>query len=190
MPLTLYVDGPRWRTHLQAVRDAHPGIVPVVKGNGYGLGVERLAARAAWLGVDTVAVGMYHEVTPVAAAFRGTVMVLSPWRPFETHVVFDSHVVHTVGRLEDLRAIAERGAASGAKPRVVLERLTSMRRHGFSARDLRGITGTLDPDDSHVGLIQFKVGTGGEAVEYAGEWDLPINRAVYKAFDLYMSRRG
>ena len=56
--------------------------------------------------------------------------------------------------------------------------------------DLRGITDTLDPDDSHVGLIQFKVGTGGEAVEYAGEWDLPINRPLYAAFDLYMKRRS
>ena len=61
---------------------------------------------------------------------------------------------------------------------------------GADVYDLRGITDTLDPDDHHVGLIQFKVGTGGEAVEYAGEWDLPINRAIYKAFDLYMSRRG
>lgn len=55
--------------------------------------------------------------------------------------------------------------------------------------DLRGITDTLDPDDSHVGLIQFKVGTGGEAVEYAGEWDLPVNRMLYKAFELYLARR-
>ena len=47
---------------------------------------------------------------------------------------------------------------------------------GADVYDLRGITDTLDPDDSHVGLIQFKVGTGGEAVEYAGEWDLPLNR--------------
>ena len=60
---------------------------------------------------------------------------------------------------------------------------------GADVYDLRGITDTLDADDSHVGLIQFKVGTGGEAVEYAGEWDLPINRAIYRAFDLYMSRR-
>ncbi|MET1059956.1 MAG: peptidoglycan bridge formation glycyltransferase FemA/FemB family protein [Nocardioides sp.] len=60
---------------------------------------------------------------------------------------------------------------------------------GADVYDLRGITDTLDADDSHVGLIQFKVGTGGEAVEYAGEWDLPINRVIYKAFDLYMSRR-
>ena len=62
--------------------------------------------------------------------------------------------------------------------------------HGAEVYDLRGITDTLDPDDPHVGLIQFKVGTGGEAVEYAGEWDLPLNRAIYKAFELYLTRRG
>ena len=60
---------------------------------------------------------------------------------------------------------------------------------GAEVYDLRGITDTLDPGDSHVGLIQFKVGTGGEAVEYAGEWDLPINRPLYKAFELYLKRR-
>jgi lipid II:glycine glycyltransferase (peptidoglycan interpeptide bridge formation enzyme) len=61
---------------------------------------------------------------------------------------------------------------------------------GAAVYDLRGITETLDAEDSHVGLIQFKVGTGGEAVEYAGEWDLPINRVLYQAFQLYMRRRG
>lgn len=61
---------------------------------------------------------------------------------------------------------------------------------GAAVYDLRGITETLDASDSHVGLIQFKVGTGGEAVEYAGEWDLPLNRVLYKAFDVYMKRRG
>ena len=61
---------------------------------------------------------------------------------------------------------------------------------GAEVYDLRGITETLDADDSHVGLIQFKVGTGGQAVEYAGEWDLPINRAIYKAFQVYLARRA
>lgn len=61
---------------------------------------------------------------------------------------------------------------------------------GAAVYDLRGITETLDSDDPHVGLIQFKVGTGGEAVEYAGEWDLPVNRALYKAFQVYLQRRG
>jgi alanine racemase len=148
MPLTLYVDGDRWRRHLQQVRDAHPGIVPVVKGNGYGFGVPRLADRAAWLGVDTVAVGTYVEVAAVAGPFAqrsgGSVMVLSPWRPFETRAVLEPHVIHTVGRLEDLRALAERGTGRDHSPRVVLERLTSMRRHGFSARGLREAAAELD----------------------------------------------
>jgi hypothetical protein len=142
MPLTLYVDGPRWRAHQQQVCDAHPGIVPVVKGNGYGFGVPRLAQEAERLGVDTVAVGMYHEVAPVTAAFTGSVLVLSPWRPSESGAVLGDRVVHTVGRLEDLRALAALGAG-GAAPRVVLERLTSMRRHGFSAADLRAAAGLL-----------------------------------------------
>lgn len=61
---------------------------------------------------------------------------------------------------------------------------------GAEVYDLRGITDTLDAEDPHVGLIQFKVGTGGEAVEYAGEWDLPLNNLLYRGFDLYMRRRG
>jgi vancomycin resistance protein VanK len=42
----------------------------------------------------------------------------------------------------------------------------------------------------HVGLIQFKVGTGGQAVRYVGEWDLPLRPMVCRAFDLYMRGRG
>jgi vancomycin resistance protein VanK len=60
---------------------------------------------------------------------------------------------------------------------------------GCDVYNLRGITPTLDADDPHVGLIQFKVGTGGEAVRYVGEWDLPLRPMVYRAFDLYMTRR-
>lgn len=61
---------------------------------------------------------------------------------------------------------------------------------GCDVYDLRGITPTLSTDDAHVGLIQFKVGTGGQAVRYVGEWDLPLRPIVYRAFDLYMRRRG
>ncbi|MGN6753298.1 MAG: lipid II:glycine glycyltransferase FemX [Intrasporangium sp.] len=60
---------------------------------------------------------------------------------------------------------------------------------GASVYDLRGITNTVDEQSPQFGLIRFKVGTGGEAVRLAGEWDLPLNRLLYKAFDLYMKRR-
>lgn len=56
--------------------------------------------------------------------------------------------------------------------------------------DLRGITEGLAADDPELGLIQFKVGSGGEAVSYIGEWDLVIDPLLYKAFDWYMDRRS
>jgi lipid II:glycine glycyltransferase (peptidoglycan interpeptide bridge formation enzyme) len=60
---------------------------------------------------------------------------------------------------------------------------------GAFVYDLRGIGDALLPDDKLFGLIQFKLGTGGEAVEYVGEWDFPVNKLLHKAFDVYMSRR-
>ncbi len=60
---------------------------------------------------------------------------------------------------------------------------------GCAVYDLRGIVEGVGADDPELGLIQFKVGTGGEAVAYLGEWDFPINKVLYKAFDLYMKRR-
>ncbi|MCF2532179.1 lipid II:glycine glycyltransferase FemX [Yinghuangia soli] len=60
---------------------------------------------------------------------------------------------------------------------------------GASVYDLRGISDTLDENDHLFGLIQFKLGTGGQAVEYLGEWDFPLNKVLHKALDMYMSRR-
>jgi lipid II:glycine glycyltransferase (peptidoglycan interpeptide bridge formation enzyme) len=60
---------------------------------------------------------------------------------------------------------------------------------GATVYDLRGITDTLEADDPHAGLIQFKVGTGGEAVEHVGEWDLALRPLLYRGFQLAMSRR-
>jgi lipid II:glycine glycyltransferase (peptidoglycan interpeptide bridge formation enzyme) len=61
---------------------------------------------------------------------------------------------------------------------------------GCDVYDLRGITPTLDAGDPHVGLIRFKVGTGGRAVRYVGEWDLPLRPVVYRVFDRYLNLRA
>jgi lipid II:glycine glycyltransferase (peptidoglycan interpeptide bridge formation enzyme) len=87
------------------------------------------------------------------------------------------------------------GASSTAKREVrgsnaiQWQMIRDARDAGADVYDLRGITDTLAADDPHVGLLQFKVGTGGAAVEYLGEWDLPLNRNLYRAFSLYLSRR-
>ncbi|MFN8167910.1 MAG: peptidoglycan bridge formation glycyltransferase FemA/FemB family protein [Candidatus Nanopelagicales bacterium] len=60
---------------------------------------------------------------------------------------------------------------------------------GCTVYDLRGISDTLDPADHLFGLIQFKLGTGGYAQEYLGEWDLALRPVLAKAFDVYLARR-
>ena len=86
MSLVLRVDGERWRSHLLQTVRTHPGIVPVAKGNGYGMSVGRLARRAQWLAdhagetgapVDTVAVGTYDEVEKAASRYAGDLLVLT-----------------------------------------------------------------------------------------------------------------
>ena len=147
MSLVLHVDGERWRGHLRDVLARHPGLVPVAKGNGYGFGLGRLARRADWLGVDTVAVGLHEELPEVHQRFGGSMLVLSPWRPSSPEPaelgVDPDRVVHTVGRLEDLHALAARAQTSGRRPRIVLERLTSMLRHGLPERDLAAAAAVL-----------------------------------------------
>jgi len=60
---------------------------------------------------------------------------------------------------------------------------------GCDVYDLRGISDTLDPDDHLFGLIQFKLGTGGRAGEYLGEWDLRLRPIMARAVESYLSRR-
>ena len=61
---------------------------------------------------------------------------------------------------------------------------------GCTVYDLRGIADTLDPANHLFGLVQFKVGTGGYAQEYAGEWDHVLRPLWSKGFRAYQSRRG
>ena len=139
MTLRLVVDAHRWRSHLAAVAGSTPGLVPVAKGNGYGFGIELLSTEAAALGVDTLAIGTYPEL-PAAADFSGSLLVLSPWRPFVDAPTDDPRVVHTVSRLDDLAALA----ALPHRPRVVVEVLTSMYRHGIAPDRLAAVGPLLD----------------------------------------------
>jgi alanine racemase len=132
----LQVDRERWREHLATVAGATPGLVPVIKGNGYGFGLERLAAEAAQLRADTVAVGTPAEVGVVRSAYQGDVVIMHPWRTEErlaVDLVDDPTVITTVSRLDDLKRLADVGPLSG---RVLVEVLTSMRRHGINVDDL------------------------------------------------------
>jgi len=75
---------------------------------------------------------------------------------------------------------------SNALQWAMMERSLQKEAHVY---DLRGITATLDKENPHAGLLQFKVGVGGRAVEVMGEWDYSINPLLYMAFRAYLNRR-
>jgi alanine racemase len=122
----LHINAAQWRGHLAAVVERHPDIVPVAKGNGYGFGLAMLAAESQALGCPTIAVGALDEVALVHDAFRGDVLVLTPWHPAidqEPHA--DDRRILTISSLEAVHAL------TGRRHRVVVELLTSMARFGL-----------------------------------------------------------
>jgi hypothetical protein len=180
MTFLLQVDGARWRSHAADVRDAvrrsisagthhhtEGDIVPVVKGNGYGLGNARLAREAALLGTLRLAVGTVFEAAELVTAYDGDILVLSPFEPADT-VACRVWVELASGPHGDriIRTISSRVAwetvATGPGPaRVVLEALTSMGRFGLTADDLLAI---LDDDATVTALTTDRVRLEGLAL--------------------------
>ena len=161
MSFTLQVDAVRWRAGTDSVRDALRAavrggsadpqlgdVVPVVKGNGYGLGNERLARESVRLGVAAVAVGSVHELDAVLAAYPGDVLVLTPYEPADVTAAAawqtalgapaGGRVIRTLAAATALHA-AIATAGPGRPVRAVLEGLTSTGRFGVAPAGLRAM---------------------------------------------------
>jgi len=143
--LDLHVDRARWESHLDRVVAATPGLVPVVKGNGYGFGNAVLLGRAARLGAALVAVGTPADLAGLdaqAGGYAGVVLVMVPWRPSDppAPAEWSGRVVQTIGHVGDvasLAAVAQHGQG------IVVELMTSMRRHGVPPSDLPALARAL-----------------------------------------------
>ena len=111
MSFVLHVDGERWRAgHDRFVAD-HPGVVPVIKGNGYGFGRDLLCAESTRMGVPMIAVGTYAEVPSALAEFGGDVLVMEPYRAADplraARTSRDRRLVHTVTTHADVWRASE-----------------------------------------------------------------------------------
>lgn len=147
MAFAVTIDAQRWRNHQDQVceavcRAAHAPLVPVIKGNGYGLGQRLLADEAIRISADTVAVGTVFEVDAVAEYGTFDILVLEPFDPRDAFTMdawwrlgqqlHAGRVIRTVASREALLALGE-GPGS---VRVVLEAQTSMHRFGFDETEL------------------------------------------------------
>lgn len=182
MAFELHVDAERWRAHLRATVASTPGIVPVVKGNGYGFGRDLLATEAHDLGLTTIAVGTYAEVPQALAAFPGDVMVMTPWRPFTTDVVLDERVIHTVGRVDDIIRLA---ADAPAGTRVLVEGETSMARHGLDRHELAAAVAALG--DLVVAGFAIHLPLAGGNLAEAESWAAALETSQLDATTVYIS---
>jgi alanine racemase len=106
-----------WRAHVARVAADTPGLIPVVKGNGYGFGREWLATAAAEF-ADTVAVGTVHELGVVPESIDAVVLTPTLVAPPSERAVL------TVGNDEHIEALA------GWSGRVVVKIASSMQRYG------------------------------------------------------------
>jgi alanine racemase-like protein len=161
--LTLHVDAARWRAHLAATVTANPGVIPVVKGNGYGFGLDLLVAECARLhgsaGVGMIAVGSYAEAPVALAGFPGDVLVMEPYRPvIHARLPFlgDGALVHTITHGPDLDDLSGRVG----RPRVVVEGLSSMNRHGVPVDWLQPTLDALAPSELVALSLHLPLGFG------------------------------
>ncbi|MFH9420262.1 alanine racemase [Streptomyces sp. NPDC017529] len=136
MALTLYVDTARWRAHQQNVLQQFPGLVPVCKGNGYGFGHERLAEETTRFGADLLAVGTTYEAARMKDYFSGDLLVLTPFRHGEEPVPLPDRAIRSVSSVEGV------GGLVGA--RVVIEVMSSMKRHGVLPEELPKLAAAIE----------------------------------------------
>jgi alanine racemase len=130
MALRLTVQRAAWESHIDAIAAGVDGVVPVVKGNGYGFGRATLHPMIKTL-ADYVCVGTIHELDHVAD--RVTPVVLTPSLTPPPMPATGAAPVLTVGSLADITAL---GAWRG---RVIVKLQSSMRRYGATMAEIAAV---------------------------------------------------
>ena len=115
--ITLTVRTAPWRAQVARLANAVDGLVPVVKGNGYGFGRIALARMASEF-CDTVAVGTVHELDGLPDELHAVVLTPTLVAPASAMPIL------TVGRQDHIEAL------DGWGGRVLVKLESSMHRYG------------------------------------------------------------
>jgi alanine racemase len=115
--IRLTVDRERWWNHATDVAASIDGLVPVVKGNGYGFGRANLAIAASRLS-PIIAVGTVHELDGLPADTTAVVLTPTLRAPATTDAVL------TVGHRRHIEVLSDWGG------RAIVKLASPMHRYG------------------------------------------------------------
>ena len=67
---------------------------------------------------------------------------------------------------------------------ILIQMIVDAKESGMETYDFWGITTSEDPKHPWYGFTQYKKSFGGEQVDYAGTWDLPVKKARYSLYKI------
>ena len=183
MGLTLYVDSAPWRQRVDSVAAAFPGLIPVVKGNGYGFGRNFLVGEAQRLGATEVAVGTVFELEGLDD--RGLrPIVLTPSLDLDK-VPVHTDAVLTIGSVAQLEHFLRHRPGGSAVVKVV----SAARRHGVDAGEAAGVIDRLRAEGCAVHSVAIHPALAGSDDERLAEIESLI-RSVPSETPVTLSHLG
>lgn len=139
MSLTLYVNNNYWTNSLKNVLNAYENsLIPVIKGNGYGIGKSNLAKKSEELGLTEIAIGTIFEAQEIINSDFNQIIVMDPIKDLDKNAfdelkkINDKRLVLTLSDIKD--------ATNLENTPVIVEVLTSMKRFGLTANDLKTLS--------------------------------------------------
>lgn len=154
MTIRLTVARERWWHHCTDVAATTPGLVPVVKGNGYGFGRVGLAIAAVELS-PLIAVGTVHELAGLPD--KAVPVVLTPTlAPPPAAADGSNGPVLTVADPAHVAALAGWGG------RVVVKLASSMRRYGVAPAELLELLGAAQRAGLHTVGVSLHLPLAGD----------------------------
>ena len=136
MTIRLAVNEPRWLAHVQGVAKSMPGLVPVVKGNGYGFRRWNLMPLAGQLS-NEVAVGTVFEARDIPANVTPIVLTPTLTAPPKN---LPLNTVMTVGSPHHVVALN----SAGWSGEVIVKLQSSAMRYGIERALLQPLLADID----------------------------------------------
>ncbi len=170
MTLRLTVDRAAWTTHVQATTTAYGhGLVPVVKGNGYGFGRPVLHEVASSAGARYVCVGDLHELHDVPATLTPVVLTPTLAAPNSTKPIL------TVGDVAHVQPLRDWGGS------VMVKLRSSMHRYGVAPAELGTLLDAVHSARLHIAAFAIHLplaGTDADRVAEVEAWLPHLDPAV------------